>query len=1055
MKTIILFFSLVLAQTWAQTVTITTPSSNPVQATVGAPLSVTCQVSAPPSGRQWAHGYVVYWRDGSDLTVGTFSLSNAFKTSGGSVTVNAIFPQMPSNPTNDSLRCSFKTDWNQTTNSPTKQVNLVAGAADTQAPSVPSGLATSNITSSSVTLSWSASTDNVGVAKYQIQTNSNGTLIDVTGATTYVRTGLSASTAYQFRVRACDAAGNCSAYTNNVSATTAAGSTGTPNTVTLVTPSGTSFTATAGVSFNVTCTAYPVSGRVLAQVNLRHYRDGADAVVGSATVNSSNQNGGSFNFTATIPSVPSNGANDTLRCWTATDWNQHQQSINIPVNVVAASDASAPTVPTGLSVTGSTFSSVNLVWSASTDNVAVNRYEVQRSVPTPLTTVLTVNAPALSGTVSSLSPSTAYQFKVRACDAANNCSAYSSAVSVTTPAQPVDNTAPSVPSGLAASNLTSSTVSLNWNASTDNIGVTGYQVSINNGAGIDVTATSYTASGLAPATSYAFKVRAKDTSNNWSAYSTIVNATTTSASGACSATVPTLPSTTSYGAVVSVHAEALSNAIKLCWDQRSGSAQIFRKRFTDASFTSLGTTSSTQYTDSTAVPGVLYEYRVLRESANGYVASGINVPETGFRGKIILAVEQQINSSLSSQLTQLESDLKADGWLPTRILIDRNLSATDARNQIQTTFNTDATNFKALYIVGRIAIPTQAGLNPDGHGELGTRQWLQDSFYAVMNGNTVLQVGRVDFEGMSLFPQSKTDLFIQYFSKARQFKLKQFTPAPSGFMVDKLTQYNLASSFNLTVPGLVRSDIDNNNSAGSNLVTLLNSSGSYLFANFTNYGTYANGSNGLDWTGVNNATTSDYVSLTPDAVFTMVAGSYVCNGNSNNSFLRAPLASAGMGLAAMCGSFVNLYLHQLGMGESIGYSFLQSWKSYNAGSAIYTPKTATTFGTHGLGVINLQGDPTLRMNYVAPATSMQILNSGGNFRFTWGASAAPGIAGYNIYEVTSNAITKLNTSLLSGTSWTSSVPFATGRSFMVRAVALENGAGGSYYNMSLGTFGTY
>jgi len=92
------------------------------------------------------------------------------------------------------------------------------GGSDTQAPSVPGGLAVTGHSSSSVSLSWSASTDNVGVSGYEVyQGSSLATTVTGTSATV---SGLSASTAYTFKVRAKDAAGNASAFGSTASATT-------------------------------------------------------------------------------------------------------------------------------------------------------------------------------------------------------------------------------------------------------------------------------------------------------------------------------------------------------------------------------------------------------------------------------------------------------------------------------------------------------------------------------------------------------------------------------------------------------------------------------------------------------------------------------------------------------------------------------------------------------------------------------------------------------------------------------------------------------------------
>ncbi|WP_328875017.1 carbohydrate binding domain-containing protein [Streptomyces sp. NBC_00287] len=99
------------------------------------------------------------------------------------------------------------------------------GGSDTQAPTAPSNLRSTGKTSSSVSLAWNASTDNVGVTSYDIYRGSSQVL-SVSGTSATV-SGLSPSTAYTFTVRARDAAGNASAASNSVSVTTDPGTPGT------------------------------------------------------------------------------------------------------------------------------------------------------------------------------------------------------------------------------------------------------------------------------------------------------------------------------------------------------------------------------------------------------------------------------------------------------------------------------------------------------------------------------------------------------------------------------------------------------------------------------------------------------------------------------------------------------------------------------------------------------------------------------------------------------------------------------------------------------------
>ncbi|MEY9863535.1 hypothetical protein ABH935_009188 [Catenulispora sp. GAS73] len=98
--------------------------------------------------------------------------------------------------------------------------STTSGGGDTTPPTAPTSLASSTHTSSTIDLSWGASTDNVGVTGYTIY-NGSSVLATVNGTTTSTQlTGLSASTAYNLTVKASDAAGNFSAASNAITVTT-------------------------------------------------------------------------------------------------------------------------------------------------------------------------------------------------------------------------------------------------------------------------------------------------------------------------------------------------------------------------------------------------------------------------------------------------------------------------------------------------------------------------------------------------------------------------------------------------------------------------------------------------------------------------------------------------------------------------------------------------------------------------------------------------------------------------------------------------------------------
>ena len=186
------------------------------------------------------------------------------------------------------------------------------------------------------------------------------------------------------------------------------------------------------------------------------------------------------------------------------------------VSIQFGSDSQAPSTPGSLSASPASSSSVQLSWTAATDNVAVAGYRVYRnSVQVGTTT-------ALSYLDSGLQPQTTYGYEVRAYDAAGNVGPAALA-SATTPGG-ADTVAPSVPTGLQATVLKGRKVRLSWNASTDNVGVVGYHV-VRSSVQIAAPAgTSYT--HRPPKGTFMYQVRARDAAGNVSGLSAGVTVTT-------------------------------------------------------------------------------------------------------------------------------------------------------------------------------------------------------------------------------------------------------------------------------------------------------------------------------------------------------------------------------------------------------------------------------------------------------------------------------------------------------------------------------------------------
>jgi PQQ-dependent dehydrogenase (s-GDH family) len=213
--------------------------------------------------------------------------------------------------------------------------------------------------------------------------------------------------------------------------------------------------------------------------------------------------------------VKESTGNDNL----AVGWAKPGQSAAAPSEVIPGTslmrqlgDMQAPTSPANLTSSNITTNSFTLSWTASTDNVGVTGYDIYQNGVKINATNITATSYAVTG----LSASTTYSYYVKAKDAAGNFSANSSTLNVTT-ASP-DLEAPSEPTSLSSSIAAQTGFRLSWAASTDNIGVAGYDV-YRDAVKINptlITANTFTVTGLLPATQYSMTVKAKDAAGNQS-----------------------------------------------------------------------------------------------------------------------------------------------------------------------------------------------------------------------------------------------------------------------------------------------------------------------------------------------------------------------------------------------------------------------------------------------------------------------------------------------------------------------------------------------------------
>jgi len=442
----------------------------------------------------------------------------------------------------------------------TNNISTTATTVDTQAPTAPTSLASTLVTQTGFTLSWTASTDNVAVTSYDVY--KDGILYTNVTTTSASISSLTCNAAYSMTVKAKDTAGNVSSASSALSVTTSAcsvaGTTINFQNLTDGQISSNPYIDNSGYKFsgynstnslenlyakNHDNTIAIINGNWGGKVvieksdassfNLTSFDYHGDPWNGTAdaTVTGTYAAGGtvssSFTGGATFATLTLNWSN-LLKVeinYNGGTNNSYGLIDNVVVSAVTTTtDTQAPSAPTSLASASVAQTSFTLSWTASTDNVAVTSYDVYKDG------TLYTNVTTTSASISSLTCNTAYSMTVKAKDAAGNVSAASSSKSVTTSSCSTSDTqAPTASTNLSSSNVSSSSFTLSWTASTDNVGVASYEVFAGTTSKGTTTSTSLSVTGLSASTTYTMTVKAKDAAGNISSASSSLNVTTSAA----------------------------------------------------------------------------------------------------------------------------------------------------------------------------------------------------------------------------------------------------------------------------------------------------------------------------------------------------------------------------------------------------------------------------------------------------------------------------------------------------------------------------------------------
>ncbi len=480
--------------------------------------------------------------------------------------------------------------------------------------------------------------------------------------------------------------------------------------------------------------------------------------------------------------------------------------------------------------------------------------------------------------------------------------------------------------------------------------------------------------------------------------------------------------------------------------------------------------NDSQFVDTAVVIGEAYEYRIFKIAngyqGNGYIYAGIDLPAKESRGKILLLVDSTYVEALAAPIRQLTWDLVGDGWTVSQFNIARTAEVTTVKTLIQNEYLANST-LNTVFLLGHIPVPYSGNFNPDAHSNhIGA--WAADPFYADLDddwtdisvSNTSasrtanhnipgdgkydqstipsaveLAVGRVDLINLPAIDANDTLLISRYLQKDHDYRFKILEASPRGLIDDNFQSFqegfasngwrNFATFF------------------GHNQVSALDYFGtlaqdSYLWAYGCGGGSYTSAG------GIGN--TTQFGTDTVQAVFNMLFGSYFGDWDSDDNFLRAPLASQTHALTNAWAGRPHWYFHHMAMGDPIGY-----------GAKISMNNTGTYlngFSVRGVHM-GLMGDPSLRLHVVAPPPTLNLTYTHPDQQVSldWGSSSDT-VLGYYVYrsQDSLSGYQRMHEDILTATSYTDSFPFIGPNYYMVRAVFLQSGSSGTYFNLSQGRF---
>jgi hypothetical protein len=486
----------------------------------------------------------------------------------------------------------------------------------------------------------------------------------------------------------------------------------------------------------------------------------------------------------------------------------------------------------------------------------------------------------------------------------------------------------------------------------------------------------------------------------------------------------------------------------------------------------------TSYNDQNVVAGQTYEYALRRTTtfdAFGYAHVAVHAPATDSRGKVMLVIDSTNASALAFELDRLKNDMIGDGWQVITRQIGSNATVTSIKSMIGTAYSLDPQGLKQVLLIGSVPVPYSGNTAWDGHGD-HQGAWPADVYYGDLYGlwtdasvNNItparpanqnipgdgkfdqsyipsiveLAVGRIDFrkiDAAAFGEANTTGLIRRYLDKNHAWRAGTYEVEQRALVDDNFGYFGgeafAANGYKNAYPvvgpaNIVNADFFNNTNPQTWLMGYGCGGGHYQ------------GAGGV-------GSSSNFATDTINVVFSSLFGSYFGDwDHESNPFMVAALASRGGILTCSWAGRPHQFYQALASGETMGYCIRETH------NAQYNNGFVNTFGRSGAH-ITLLGDPTLRVNVVAPPSEVRTETVCGHVRVSWRPSGKA-VDGYLVYRSLSaeGPFARVTAQAVTDTVFTDYSPVEGTLYYQIRAVKnTVNTGGGVYTNNSTGVNGS-